>query len=141
MAPVSQDGIELIESAFAAWNSGDIRAFADLTAEDIVWLEVSGRPEGDGAELHGRERMRRSLESLFEAWETYRLDVQSLQAVDDRVVAIVREVAQGRSSGVKIDSLWGYVITVSDGQIVRVEAYRNHEQALAAAPGQPPGGV
>jgi len=138
---VSQDSIELIESAFAAWNGGDIRAFADLTAEDIVWLEVSGRPEGDGAELHGRERMRRSLESLFEAWETYRLDVQSVQAVGDRVVAIVREVAQGRSSGVKIDSLWGYVITVSEGQIVRVEAYRNHEQALAAASGQPPGGV
>jgi uncharacterized protein (TIGR02246 family) len=137
---VSQDSIELIESAFAAWNRGDIRAFADLTAEDIVWLEVSGRPEGDGAELHGRERMRRSLESLFEVWETYRLDVQSVQAVGDRVVAIVREVAQGRSSGVKIDGLWGYVITVSEGQIARVEAYRNHEQALVAAPAQPPGG-
>jgi ketosteroid isomerase-like protein len=137
---MAQESIELVESAFAAWNRREVRAFAELTSEDVTWLEVSGRPEGDGAELHGRERMRRSLESLFEAWESYRIDVERLEAVDDRVLALVREIAKGRASGVEVDSRWGYLITVEDGRITRVEAYRDADQAVQAA-AQPPGGV
>jgi uncharacterized protein (TIGR02246 family) len=130
---MSEESIELVESAFAAWNRGELSAFAELVAPDVVWLEVSGRPEGEGAELHGRDRMRRSLESLFEAWESYRVDLQRVEAVDDRVIAVVREVARGRASGVEVDSLWGYVIKVAEGKIVRVEAYRDAALALAAA--------
>jgi ketosteroid isomerase-like protein len=45
----------------------------------------------------------------------------------------VREVARGRASGVEIDSRWGYVITVEEGLIVRIEAYRDAAQALQVA--------
>jgi ketosteroid isomerase-like protein len=129
---MTEERLRLVRSAFAAWNRGDVAAFADHASEDVAWLEVDGRPEGEGAALHGRARLRRSLESLFEAWESYRLDVQRVELVDDRVVAVIREVARGRSSGVEIDSLWGYVITVEDGRMVRVEAYRDHQAALDA---------
>jgi ketosteroid isomerase-like protein len=131
--PVAQESIELVQSAFAAWNRREVAAFALLTSPDVTWLEVSGRPEGDGAELHGRERMRRSLESLFEAWETYRIEVERLETVDDRVLAVVREIAKGRASGVEVDGRWGYLITVEGGQITRVEAYRDPALALEAA--------
>jgi ketosteroid isomerase-like protein len=130
---VSQGNVELVRSAFAAWNRGDIAAFASHVAPDIAWLEVSGRPESAGSgEYYGRERLQRSLEGLFEAWESYHLDVERIEAVDDRVVAIVREVARGRTSGVEIDSRWGYVITVDDDRIARVEAYRDAARALQA---------
>jgi uncharacterized protein (TIGR02246 family) len=122
--------VELVESAFAAWNRGDVRGFADHVAEDVVWVEVSGRPESLGHELHGRERMRASLESLLEAWESYRLELERVEDIGDRVLLIVREVGRGRASGVEIDSRWGYVLTVADGLIVRVEAYRDGEEAL-----------
>lgn len=126
--------VEVVEAAFAAWNRGEARAFATLADRDIVWLEVSGRPEGDGAELHGRERLRRSLESLFDAWESYRLEVERIEALEDgRVLAIVREFARGRASGAEVDSRWGYLATVTDGAISRVEAYRDPDLALARA--------
>jgi ketosteroid isomerase-like protein len=130
---MSQESIELVRSAFAAWNTKEVRAFAELTSEDVTWLEVSGRPEGDGAELHGRDRMRRSLESLFEAWESYHIEVERLEAVGDRVLALVCETARGRASGVEVDSRWGYLISVEAGRITRVEAYRNAQQAVRAA--------
>ena len=122
--------IQLVESAFDAWNRGEFQAFADHMAEGVAWLEVSGRPEGEGTELVGRDRLRRSLESLFEAWQTYRLEVERIDDVGDRVVAIVREVARGRASGVEIDGRWGYAITLEEGQIVRIEAYRDAGLAL-----------
>jgi uncharacterized protein len=130
---VSQDNIELVRSAFDAWNCGEIEAFADHVAEDVVWLEVSGRPEGGDSERLGRDRMRQSLESLFEAWESYHLQVERIHEVGDRVVAVVREVARGRASGLEIDGRWGYLITVGDGQIVRIEAYRDASLALQMA--------
>jgi ketosteroid isomerase-like protein len=130
---MARESIELVESAFAAWNRKEVRAFAELTSEDVTWLEVSGRPEGDGAELHGRDRMRRSLESLFEAWESYHIDVERLEAVEGRVLALVREFAKGRASGIEVESHWGYLVTVEDGRITRVEAYRDAEQALRVA--------
>ncbi len=127
---MSRESIELVASAFAAWNRRDIAAFAEHAAEDVVWLEVAGRPEGPGGERHGRERMRRSLEELFEAWESYRLDVERLDANGAHVLVLARETARGRTSGLEVESRWGYLITVEDGKIARVEAYRDADAAV-----------
>jgi ketosteroid isomerase-like protein len=74
--------------------------------------------------------LRESLRSLFDAWESYHLEAERIHDLGDRVVAIVRETARGRASGLQIDGRWGYVLTVEDGLIVRVEAYRDADHAL-----------
>ena len=128
-----RDDVELVRSAFEAWNSGDIDEFAELAAEDIAWLEVSGRPEGGSSERLGRDRMRSALESLFDAWESYRIEVERIEEAGNRVLAVVREVAKGRASGVEIASRWGYLVNVEDGLIARIEAYRDPAVALQLA--------
>jgi ketosteroid isomerase-like protein len=130
---VQPTDLALVESALEAWNRGDFDAFASHVAEDVVWVEVSGRPETEGSELRGRDRLRRSLETLFDAWESYRLELERTYEAGDRVVAIVREVGRGRASGLEIDSRWGYVVTVDAGEIARVDAYRDPDLAVAAA--------
>jgi uncharacterized protein len=130
---VSRENVELVRSAFDAWNRGEIEGFTENAAEDIEWVEVSGRPEGPPGGGVGRERLRRSLGTLFDAFESYRVDVERIHDLGDRVVAIVREVARGRASGLEIDSRWGYLITVEEGEMVRVEAYRDADLALEAA--------
>jgi ketosteroid isomerase-like protein len=126
----SKANLELVESVFDAWNRGDMDALATHVADDVAWLEVSGRPEGGTSERLGRERLREALETLFEVWESYRIEVERIEDVGDRVVAVVREVARGRASGVEVDGRWGYVITVENGTIVRIEAYRDAAVAL-----------
>jgi uncharacterized protein (TIGR02246 family) len=130
---VPPDNIKLVESAFDAWNRRDLDAFAAHAAEDVAWVEVAGRPEGVATERLGRDRMRQSLGTLFEVWDTYHLDVQQIHHIGDRVVAVVREVARGRASGLEVHGLWGYLITVEDGKIVRIEAYRDAAVALQVA--------
>ena len=127
------EDIELVKSAFETWNRGEIDAFVDSTSEDVAWLEVSGRPEGGASERIGRERLREGLKSLFDAWESYYIDAERIEEAGDRILAIVREVARGRASGVEIDGRWGYLITVENGEMVRIEAYRDPAMALQMA--------
>jgi ketosteroid isomerase-like protein len=102
-------------------------------AEDLEWLEVEGAPDAKPSERRGREEVMSSLESLFEAWERYRLKPQEIRdAGEDRVLAVVKEIARGRASGIEVASDWGYVMTVRDGRVARVEAYRDPAKALAA---------
>jgi ketosteroid isomerase-like protein len=130
---VPPEDVELVRSAFETWNRGEIDAFVDYTSEDVAWLEVSGRPEGGATERLGRERLREGLKSLFDAWESYYIDAERIEQVGDRILAIVREIARGRASGVEVDGLWGYLITVENGELVRIEAYRDADMALQAA--------
>jgi uncharacterized protein len=135
---VATENVELVETALAAWNRGDLDFFGDHVAEDIAWLEVSGWLENEGQEVRGREVLLRNHQRLLDAWETYPLELQETHAVDDQVIAVVREVGRGRASGVEVDGLWGYVITVRDGKLARVEAYRDPEKALSRLALRPP---
>jgi ketosteroid isomerase-like protein len=70
---------------------------------------------------------------VFDAWESYRLEPEEVRDVDEeRVLAIVREIARGRSSGLEVESRWGYLMTIRDGLVVRVEAYRDADRAVEA---------
>jgi ketosteroid isomerase-like protein len=125
--------IDLVRSAFDAWNRDGVDTFTGHMAEDVAWLEVSGRPEGPATERRGRDRLRKGLESLFDAWESYRVEIERMDDLGDRVVVVVREVGRGRASGVEVDGRWGYLITVRDGEMTRVEAYREARRALELA--------
>ena len=117
-----------------AWNDGGPTDFVNFMADEHEWFEVEGRPESPSEPKRGRDTMRSSLNTLFDAWESYRLEPEEVRELDgERVVAIVREVARGRSSGVEVQSRWGYLITVQSGLVTRVEAYRDADSALAAA--------
>jgi ketosteroid isomerase-like protein len=70
---------------------------------------------------------------VFDAWESYRLEPEEVRDVDEeRVLAIVREIARSRSSGLEVESRWGYLMAIRDGLVVRVEAYRDADRAVEA---------
>jgi ketosteroid isomerase-like protein len=128
---MAQSDVEIVRAAFDAWNTEGIDAFARFVADDIEWIEVGGRL--DRPRSMGWETLRVGLESLYETWEYYRLEPEALREADGRVVAVLREVARGRTSGVEVEGEWGYVITLRDGRIAHVDAYRDPRQALEAA--------
>jgi ketosteroid isomerase-like protein len=132
---MSKANVELVKAMLDAWNHGGPDDIVRFMADEHEWHEVEGRPEAAGAPtVRGRDTMQTSLNALFDAWESYRLEPEEVRDVGgDRVVAIVREVARGRSSGLEVESRWGYLITVRDGLITRVEAYRDADRALEAA--------
>jgi ketosteroid isomerase-like protein len=130
---MSQANVETVQALFEAWNRNDLRSVSALVSEDLEWREVGGRPEGAEAGRMGREAIWEALESLLETFEFYRIEPESMRVLGDRVIAVVREVARGRTSGADVQSRWGYIFTFETGKLLRVEAYRDPDQALAAA--------
>jgi ketosteroid isomerase-like protein len=121
---------QIVRALIDAWNRRDVDGFRELLAEDVEWVEIGGRPERSRA---GRETVQAGLESLFDAWEQYRLEPEALHEAGDRVVMIACEVARGRASGLELQDRWGYLITLRGGKLSRVEAYRDPRRALEAA--------
>ena len=127
-----QTNVEIVRAIFEAWNDGDLDSVMHLISEDVQWLEIGGRPERQ--ETSGRETLRAGLESLFETWQYYRLEPEEIREAGDQVLAVVREVARGQTSGLEVEGRWGYVIAVRAGKVSLVKAYRDPRDALAAVP-------
>jgi ketosteroid isomerase-like protein len=132
---VSRANVDLVHAVIDAWNGGELGDVLALATDEIEWLEVEGRPEtSTGREVRGADDVRSGMEELFETWQSYRLEPEEVQAVGaDRVLAVLREVARGRASGAEVASRWGYLLTIRDGKLARVEAYRDPESAFEAA--------
>jgi ketosteroid isomerase-like protein len=130
---MSQENVELVRSAVDAYNAGP-EAFLAFMAEDIeVRPDASVFPEAKP--FRGRDEFRRFLAEIDEGWEGGdKLGViREVFAVGARVVARTDWGGRGRASGIDLRSSLSAVYDIRDGQIIRIEFYFDHAQALEAA--------
>ena len=74
------------------------------------------------------------FEDWASAWSDYSAEPEEFIDVDDeRVIAVFRIKATGRSSGAEMERHDAMVYVVRDGQIVRIDYYNSKQQALQAA--------
>jgi ketosteroid isomerase-like protein len=126
------DNAAIVRAAMEAWNERDVRAVERYVHPDFEWIEVEGSV--DMSDRRGRGAVAEVTRDLEAAFEGYRLDPESIEEVDDRrLLAVVRESARGRESGAPVSTTYGYVLTLRDGRIARIEAYRNPASAARAA--------
>ena len=59
--------------------------------------------------------------------------MSEIRELGDRVVAFAHGKAQGRGSGIKLDSPFAWVYTIRRGKVVRVEGFLNWDEALEPA--------
>ena len=134
---MSQENVELVRRGFELFNQGGPRALidADLVSSEFV-LDVSGAGIPGVGIYRGREGFRAFFEDdwfrafPFEDWE---IEVEELIDHADRVIAMNRQRGRGASSGVAADLELGNIITIRDGEIVRIEVYRDREKVLEVA--------
>jgi ketosteroid isomerase-like protein len=69
--------------------------------------------------------------SMFENWSV-ELD-QVVDAGDDRVVAIYRQTAIGKGSGVPVEMDQGAINELHGGRVIRIRPYPSPAEALEAA--------
>ena len=128
---MSRENVELVRNGLEHFVATGEPAW-DTLSEDV---EVRDHDIMDGREYRGHADVRRWLfEDWASAWSDYSAEPEEFIDVDDeRVIAVFRIKATGRSSGVEIERQDASVYVVRDRQVVRLDYYNSKQQALQAA--------
>ena len=125
---MSQENVEALRAAIAAWAAGDVKRYEEMLDPDVVMRTVEDWPEA--GPHFGREAVSRFFEQLRDTWDTGEMEVISLIDAGDRVIARQRWHGVGRGPDVSIDVT--NIQTFRGGKVVMVEYFWDYAQALEA---------
>ena len=124
---MSQENVEIVRAGFEAWNSGDMDAFRESLAPEIIMSNPEGWPEP--GPFVGREAVLRQWEQQRDLWDADSLEpVSGFIDAADRVV--VRFVWHGAGRGPESNLELTGVYTVRSGMVIGVEFFWSHTEAL-----------
>lgn len=135
---MSQENVEIVRRLYDAVATRDSETVLSIYHPDLVWdhthnAEVAALV-GETV-YHGHHGLREWSRQFYEAWDDVTADLADVIDVDDdRVVAVLNYRGRGRVSGVEVQftRLTG-VFTLSSGQVLRADWYRDEAEALRAA--------
>jgi ketosteroid isomerase-like protein len=130
---MSRENVDLVLDHFAVTNAVDFpRAMAHY-AEDV---ELVVDPEAflEHGTFSGRDAVGRWFANWFRTFEPgYHFDIDETRDLGAVVFLAATHRGRGRTSGVEVEGQTGYLYTVRDGKIARVELFRDRARALEAA--------
>jgi ketosteroid isomerase-like protein len=137
---VSEENVELVRR-WHAWlpdlrdlDPADDDAVADRAFRDYLdesfELRLPDYPDGEPI-FRGREGLSQWIERLRGVWAEWRFEPERFIDAGDQVVVFLMIVARSRS-GVPVEFPSAQVVTIHDGRIASIRAYRHHSEALGA---------
>jgi ketosteroid isomerase-like protein len=127
---MSRENVEVVRAAFDTWNAGDMDAWAELLAPDVITRAPEGWPEpgpfvGGEAVVRQFEQQRGALDS--DAAEP----ISDFIGMGDRVV--VKFIWRGAGAGPPLNMEISCVYTIRKGRILMMEFFWDHDDALEKA--------
>jgi uncharacterized protein len=127
---MSEEKVEVVRAAYAAWNRGDLDAVVERMHSDIEMTQDSRIPGATNA--RGRSAARAWLASFYETWEQFDLTVEEVVEAGEQVAVVALIRARGKASGVSVEQRIGHVLTVRGGKTIRWQSYTTPAEALEA---------
>jgi ketosteroid isomerase-like protein len=123
--------VEVITRMYRAWNSGDMKALAD-----VFHTEVEVRPALSpflaSTVYRGHDGVATWYQETYEPWVELRAEPQRFIDAGERVVVVVALHARVHGGQVDVEGEIAQVVTVRDGKIVRLDGYEEPDDAFAA---------
>ena len=130
---MSQENVEIVREAAAAFNRGDLDAWLEYLADDIDYRAIEGAPDDPGP-MHGKDAVRAYAQDWLDMFDEFRSEaVELIDAGEDRVIAVTKISGRAKLSGVETDLTYAALYTIRDGKVARGREYWTKEQALEAA--------
>jgi len=105
--------------------------YPDCFAESFELLLPPSYPEGEQT-FRGRAGLKRWIDSIREIWDEWRMEQERVVVAGDQVVALIRIVACGHLSGVRLDRETAHIWSIGDGHLTRCEVYFDRSEAMDA---------
>jgi ketosteroid isomerase-like protein len=129
---MSQENVERAREFFEAWSRNDAKAVERLL-RDFVTPDVEIDPLYLDQVYTGIEGFLEMRADLVETWEDYRLEVEEIIDLDQRLLVIGRILGRGAGSGVPIKQRLAMLITMDGDEVTRMKSFASKHEALEAA--------
>jgi ketosteroid isomerase-like protein len=129
---MSQENVEIVRRANAAFNEGDYDGFADSLHPEIEFRDHARAADASDA-LKGTEALLSLLSQWRESFDDFRAEISEYIDAGDHVVCVTRWTGIGKASNAAVDVSQVDVYELRQGKIVRATlAYSDKAQALEA---------
>jgi ketosteroid isomerase-like protein len=130
---MSPEDLEIVRRAYDAFARGDLGEVRSFLSPDIEWRTTPNVPfEGT---YRGTDEFFHGMTDWIEPFEAITTEVEEITNAGDHAVVQHRMRGRGRDSGVEVNLVIWQVVTVRNGQLVRMQDYQTREEAMAAAAG------
>lgn len=119
---MSEQNLEVIEGAYAAFAEGDVPAVLGVFADDIEWHEAEGMPYG-GVYRGGEAVVQNVFGPISQDVEGFALAPEEFMSAGDTVAAVVRYTGTGKATGKPLDLPVVHVWDIQDGKVVRFRQF------------------
>lgn len=128
---MSSENVELVRKLLEVYNEGSFEENIDLIDPDFVW-DVSRVQLPDAGTHSGREGLERFRDTWSEGFEVEHVDAEEIVDAGERVVVMIHHSGRGKASGIDVDQRYAMIWTLQDGRALRMDMYKNRDEALEA---------
>jgi uncharacterized protein len=121
-----KENVEVVREMLEDYIRGDYEAALPAFAQDVEVVTSLER-------FHGPTGVVEEAQRWEEMWSDYRFEVEDLVDAGDKVVLLYHQVGKSKGSGVEVEERAGWVYTLREGKIARVEMFQDSDTALRAA--------
>jgi ketosteroid isomerase-like protein len=104
-------------------------AYAEWFDESFELLPPPSYPEGAQV-FRGRSGLKGWITVTQEIWDEWRLAPERFLVAGDQVVVLVRVIAEGHMSGVRLDRETAHIWDIAEGRVTRCEVFLDRAKAL-----------
>ena len=130
-AVVSRENAELIRFAIEAYMRDGLAAVDEVWDPEIEFHEDPAFPES------GVYRGARAIDAYFaqfrQHFEGFSFEVEEAVEAGEKVLALIHLRMRARGGDAHVDQRAGWVFTVRDGKVLRIEGYLDRDVARRAA--------
>jgi ketosteroid isomerase-like protein len=129
---MSAENVEIVRRGYEYFGSErDFRP--GIIHPEFVWDMSTFRGWPEQKTYSGLEGARSFIADWTESWDDWELDVQELLDAGDRVVAIVKQQARSKATGLTVEMDFAQVWTLRDGKQIRMEMYADPDEGRRTA--------
>jgi ketosteroid isomerase-like protein len=129
---VSEQNIQFVQSLYAAFGAGDIKAIIKASSADVVW-EIVGRASDFPVfgRRTGLEGVAEFFQALYENEQIESFTPQAFHTSGDKVIVEGHAASVLKGSDRHIDSDWLHIFTMKDGKLVAFKEFYDTAQCVA----------
>lgn len=127
---MTRSNVDVVRRFYDAWTRDDLPGPVGLLHPEVEYVNPDGAIEP--GTRRGVDPFIAAVETVFEAWEYWRAEIEALEPAGDHVIAVVSYTARGRGSGVEIRGRESALWTLRDGKVVRYEWFHGATDAFDA---------